>query len=546
VVGTADTLAPAEIPNVDVRGLLGRGAFGAVYRGHHRALDVDVAVKLVHGEATALDHALAEARMIARLDHPNLVRIHDAGRSGAAIYLVLELMDGGSCAGLRSLPGARLHAIAAQLLDAVQALHDAGVIHRDIKPANCLVRTRDARVKLADLGIARDRARAVDDFAGTLPYMAPELFDGEPRFGEASDLYAVGMTLLALAMPADPFPSLSGAALVDWIRDGERPRAADVRPDLPPALASLIDRLLAREPAARPARAADALAALLGNDAAPAVVGAAPARRIGPWVLGDCIYEAANWDAYAATHATTGAPARFCEIKPHLFEGTPTILAAAARASRLDHPGLLAILDWGMQPAGPYVVCASHARSLLEIVAARGPRDELEALELTADLADAVVYLHDLGLVYQVVEPATAFVSRTARTAQLGWPVFCVAAGVPASDAAGVPARAYIPQFAPLEVHAGGPIEPAVDVYGLGELLYFLCAGHSAYTAVACDALLAEKARPPVPLHERAPAVTRPTTLLVAEMLDPDPSRRPTAAAARDELRRIAARLRAR
>src|SRR5687768_12130953 len=96
-----------DLPGLTVGERLGRGAFGAVYRARHHALDVDVAVKVVDRaalDAGGLDRALREARLMARLDHPNLLRIFDAGLAEGAVYLVLELMDGGSCKGMRSLP----------------------------------------------------------------------------------------------------------------------------------------------------------------------------------------------------------------------------------------------------------------------------------------------------------------------------------------------------------------------------------------------------------------------------------------------------------
>src|SRR5262245_2958543 len=95
------------VPGVDVGGSLGHGSFGRVYRVRHRSLDVDVAVKMVDdrpGEAPVFEKALREARYMARLDHPNLLRIYDAGRLGEKIYLVLEFMDGGSLAGFHRMP----------------------------------------------------------------------------------------------------------------------------------------------------------------------------------------------------------------------------------------------------------------------------------------------------------------------------------------------------------------------------------------------------------------------------------------------------------
>jgi serine/threonine protein kinase len=148
---------------VDVGPLLGRGGFAAVYRGRHRALDTDVAVKIVEtppGDAPAVERVLREARLMARLDHPNLLRIYDAGRLGASIYLVLEMMDGGSLLGLRKVPAGTLTDLAQQLPAGLQALHEANVLHRDVKPRRAARlpgrhHTRDHACQAQGAGAAR-------------------------------------------------------------------------------------------------------------------------------------------------------------------------------------------------------------------------------------------------------------------------------------------------------------------------------------------------------------------------------------------------------
>jgi len=553
--------ATFRVPNIQLGEPLGRGAFGAVFRARHLTLDLDVAVKIVSPtsvDPTSVPRALAEARLMARLDHPNLLRIFDTGHVGTALYLVLELMDG-SCEQVRSLPAGRAVDAARQLLSGLQALHEARILHRDIKPANFLRRQRDDRLKLADLGIAvehRTTARA-EEFAGTLPFMAPDLFDSPPRYTPRPDLYALGLSLLCMLHDRDPFPTSDLPAIVSWVQRGALPRLATLRPDLPPTLCSIVDRLLARDPSQRPATAGECLAALATPTLAPEVAPAPRAARahrstVGPWLLGEVIYSSPNWQAHSATHVRTGAPARLSLLQRDalIASSAPLILRAAERASTLDHPGLLPVIDWGVAgDAGggqPYVVTAPQGHTFEELVTASGPFDELEALVLARGLAEALAYLHREGLVHQVVTPGAAAIDREGRSAQLSWSVFCMPSGTPERDSEGRSLRALVPQFAAPEAIAseGRTIEAAVDLYGLGEILYYLLVGRIAHDGTTAAALLVQKLAPAA-VRAAAPEVTAPTERLVQSLLAPDPGARPASAAqVAAELERLASRLR--
>jgi serine/threonine protein kinase len=589
-----DTRGIPPVPNVAVGAAIGAGSFGRVYRGHHRMLGIDVAVKVIDVKGIAdVDSLLKEARLMARLDHPNLLRVFDAGLVNDDLYLVLELMDS-TCSDLRRLAPKRVLDLTLQLLAGLQALHDARILHRDIKPANCLIRLRDGRVKLADLGIASEhstRSTRENDLEGTLPYMAPELFEYPPRFSVGSDLYALGVTLHCMLLDRDPFPRGSSGEIIAWIRDGSLPRVADSRPDVPRNLAGLIDSMCARSAAGRPASATGAIASL--SSSLTETVEHRPSGErvmIGGWAIGTEIPGDANFHQHAVTHFRTGVAGRIALLKAMspLSEMSPLILASAERASDISHPGIATVVDWGLHDDRAYVVTGSQGQTLKTLVDSSGPIGELEALELTRDLADALAHLHALGLVYQVVNPLFSLLKADGRAIQLAWPMFCVPAGSSAISE-GSPLLISVPLFAAPEclfrpsrsdsespsdstiaendlpsipnyqvirslrqhqkaaAEAAARIAPGSDLYGLGEILFYLIAGRPAYSATPhLPALALAKLRAAADLRKAVPTVTAPTARLVAELTSPDSSARSSSATVvRDKLDRILSSLRA-
>ncbi|HVM64992.1 MAG TPA: serine/threonine-protein kinase, partial [Acidimicrobiales bacterium] len=231
------------------------GATSEVFAGRDERLDRPVALKVLRRGMPDLRRFRSEARLLANLDHPGLVRVFDAVERDAGAVLVMQLVDGPSLASLLaqgSLGEQEVRSAAAQIAECLAYLHAQGAVHRDVKPANILMGTGD-RAYLADFGIARlldaTRLTATGQAIGTLAYMAPEQLSGA-TVGTGADVYSLGLVLLEALSGERPFNG-EGAEEVAarLVRD----------PDIPPQLGhswrQLIGAMTARQPAERPSAA---------------------------------------------------------------------------------------------------------------------------------------------------------------------------------------------------------------------------------------------------------------------------------------------------
>jgi Tol biopolymer transport system component len=252
---------------------LGRGGMGEVYRAKDTRLNREVAVKVLPADTAAdAEHRARlerEARAVAALSHPHICTLHDIGRSGETDYIVMELVHGETLAARLAkgpLPLAELLKCGAEIAEALQAAHRAGVLHRDLKPANIML----ARVgaKLMDFGLARSTARDLaaigrtqasteavpitgeGRIVGTVQYMSPEQLEGR-TVDTRSDLWALGVTLYEMATARRPFAGTSSASVIGSILRDEPTPIAQHAPLTPPALDRLVRRCLAKDPELR-------------------------------------------------------------------------------------------------------------------------------------------------------------------------------------------------------------------------------------------------------------------------------------------------------
>ena len=215
-------LTPEELnphfPQLEIMECLGRGGMGVVYKARQKSLNRMVALKLLAPErATDGDFAerfATEAQALARLNHPNIVTVHDFGQAGGFYYLLMEFVDGVNLRQLlrtRKLDPAEALSIVPPVCEALQYAHDHGIVHRDIKPENLLL-DKSGRVKIADFGVAKmlgmpPGAEGNDSqIAGTPQYMAPEQRTEPGRTDHRADVYSLGIVLYEMLtgqLPSD-------------------------------------------------------------------------------------------------------------------------------------------------------------------------------------------------------------------------------------------------------------------------------------------------------------------------------------------------------
>ena len=272
-----DDLIGVTLGNYKILAPVGQGGMARVYKAHQENLDREVAVKVLPpwfaADRNFVERFNLEARLVARLSHPNIVTVHDANEYHGHLYIVMRLVDGGTLkqrldqlqALSKTMEVAEASRIFTQLASALSYAHDNGIIHRDVKPVNVLM-DRSGRPILSDFGIAKVLAGSKaltrqGAGVGTPEYMSPEQCQGGPVDARA-DIYALGVMLFEaltgrLPFLGDNYPALAHSHIYEL-----PPHPNAINPTIDPAIAQVISTALMKNPLQRYQRASDMAEAL--------------------------------------------------------------------------------------------------------------------------------------------------------------------------------------------------------------------------------------------------------------------------------------------
>jgi serine/threonine protein kinase len=336
---------------------LGRGGMGEVWLGRDARLDRDVAVKLLRPSVlpagSDVEALVArfdrEARLTAKLENPGVPAVYDSGTDQDDFYLVMQLIGGADLAEFAAenepVPLAWVAAIGAQIASIIGSAHAAGLVHRDLKPRNVMI-TDTGEIKVLDFGIAvlRDpdltKITRTAEAVGTPAYMAPE----QAMHGvasPASDLYSLGCVLYELVTGRHVFEASTALALMHRHYSEVPAPVSVLRPETDPRLADLVTRLLAKDPAERPASTEevyDTLVRLIPDPRNSPLIPMDPTRPFRDWMTAPP-RPSAHPVPLPATTQPTVRPALVVALAPpprvqYAYADPPT-----DRVSRLDTPG---------------------------------------------------------------------------------------------------------------------------------------------------------------------------------------------------------------
>ncbi|HEV2460827.1 MAG TPA: serine/threonine-protein kinase [Ktedonobacterales bacterium] len=335
-----DDLIGVTLGHCTLEEFLGQGGMARVYRGKQANLDRYVAIKVLPpyyaADPAFVERFKLEAKAMARLSHPNIVTVHDAGEENGRLFIVMEYIVGGTLKDrMRSAMTLReITRIVHEVAGALTYAHAQGVVHRDVKPVNVLMDTTAGRAVLSDFGIAKVLATSAaithaGAGVGTPEYMSPEQCRGGATVDARSDIYALGVMLYELLTGRTPFVADNYTALAHAHIYEAPPPPSQLNPRISPAVQSVILKALEKNPADRFQKATELAGALEQAVAAQTPVQVSSQRKSAPPAPGAGSAQAPGALLCPRCHQPNAAQMRFCSACGEQLAAGPPAPSAA-------------------------------------------------------------------------------------------------------------------------------------------------------------------------------------------------------------------------
>jgi serine/threonine-protein kinase len=400
---SGDILTGLKLGEYDVMERVGTGGMSTVYRARQATIGKDVAVKILRTDVVAderdMEQLLQEARTVNAIHHPGIIQIFGAGElpdESGRKYLVMEFLEGESLEQRlereNRIPLREAVPILDDIMSALAAAHQAGVVHRDIKPANIfLIKQPDGKpwVKLVDFGLARPSARReVSRVAGTPDYISPEHARGKPA-GPASDIYSLGVMAFVLITGKLPFTGATAHEVMEKHVKVPAPSPLSVDSNVPPSLNALVVRMLEKDPVRRPdgAQVRAELKQIMKqvststSDRNAAAITRDSGRQFDPDA--DDLSAGTNPDMVHPMARTAPMPAAVPEVTPQAAKVTipaPQVLAKKERG--LARPLIIGLIVLALVAAAAWFFLGAELRSALSAPPAPEPAPAMKAVQL--------------------------------------------------------------------------------------------------------------------------------------------------------------------
>jgi serine/threonine protein kinase/Tol biopolymer transport system component len=543
-------LSGRTLAHYEVVERLGEGSVGTVYKARDTKLDRLVALKILPsyraGDDETAERFEREARAISTLNHPNIATIYAIERAAGLLFLVLEYLPGGTLQTKLSDLRARSERLSVQeiidhglqISSGLAHAHQRGVLHRDVKSENVLF-AEDGSLKVTDFGLAKmqlDQSLTEEgSVLGTPAYMAPEQFQGH-QSDHRADVYSFGVLLYELAAGRLPFDTYHDAALQYDVVNTRPPALREIRQDLPAALEHLVDRMLEKDPARRPASMSAVVAELQGlrerfrsstSDAAedsPQQPGrtVSSGDMLGHYRLESLVGEGGMGAVYKATDTQLDRSVAIKVLHSHAVANPQRkrrFIQEAKTASALNHPNIVTIHNIGEDAGTLYIAMEHVAGRTLDQLLAQGAMPLATALNYSIEIADALAAAHAAGIVHRDLKPANVIVDDNGNVKLVDFGLAkliefdeSAADGQAPKTEEGV-ILGTVAYMSP-EQAEGKQIDSRADIFSFGSMFYEMVTGRRPFSGDSKMSVLAgilhREPQPPEQLVEGlAPGVAR-------------------------------------